>query len=173
VQGEVGERSEPGGVVTSLGDSQTLQPLSLVITRQLPLHRGAFFQRKPSGSGNRSGSPSDNILSKATVSGLAGGGDPALESRVRVLSYISYKKYRRKMANGLPTAPSPELSVETSVTIPPSFASQNPPPFAQGRLWGGQSPTQRRSDVCRRHREKPPFQAAFSVFRYTQSIFFR
>ena len=32
------------------------------------------------------------------------------------------------MANGLPEATTTELSAETSVTIPPSFASQNPPP---------------------------------------------
>ena len=73
----------------------------------------------PSGSGIRSGNPYDNILSKTAVSGFVGGGDPALESRVRVLSCISYKKYTRKKANGLSSAPSPELSAETSVTIPP------------------------------------------------------
>ena len=70
---------------------------------------------QPSGSGIQSGNPYDNILSRAAVSGLAGGGDLALESRVRVLSCISYKKYTGKSANGLSSAPSSELNAETSI----------------------------------------------------------
>ena len=74
-----------------------------------------LVNHKPSGSGNGCGNSYDNILNETAVFGLAGGGDPALESRVRVLSCISYKKYTRKKANGLSSAPSPELSAATSI----------------------------------------------------------
>ena len=38
----------------------------------------------------------------------------------RVLSCISYKKYTRKPAHGLPTAPSPELSADTQDCVIPN-----------------------------------------------------
>ena len=44
----------------------------------------------------------------------------AWESHSRVLSCISYKKYTKKPAHGLPKAPSPELSAETLDCVIPN-----------------------------------------------------
>ena len=68
-----------------------------------------------SGSGGGCWNPLDQCLGKAAEPILREAGNPALESRVRVLSSISYKKWTRKNANGLPDAPRPELSAETCV----------------------------------------------------------
>ena len=99
-----------------------------------PLAQGSHFLHKRSGSGIPSGNPYDNILSKnRSVWTCGGGGGPALESRARVFSYNFYKKYRRKKANDLSSAPGSELSAAT---------------FVWGRLFCGTlwapSPTARR-----------------------------
>ena len=68
---------------------------SAFIVKATTTAAAALDINRPSGSGNLSGNSLDKLLSKAAVSGFTGGGAPALESRGRVLSSISYKIHER------------------------------------------------------------------------------
>ena len=91
-----------GGVVTGLGNSQTLQPLSLVITRQLPLHRGAFLLSKHSGSGDGCWNPFDTQLSKTAPTrfemGVGGARGRALPGFLSCISLQRNTQEKRRMA---------------------------------------------------------------------------